>query len=101
MQEARINIVFILAFDFQYPEQIMLKYPKVGTANPTIQLMVRNLDEDESKPVLPPSDVPDEHIYTAVTWITQDELSVIWTNRVQNESRWVKDCLIREHTEYE
>ena len=40
------------------------------------------------KPVIPPEDVPKDHIYTAVTWISDDKLSVIWTNRVQNESRY-------------
>ena len=71
----------------------MLKYPKVGTKNPTVQLRVRNLDENLSKPVSPPVEVLefDEHIYTAVTWITENELSVIWVNRVQNESS-VSSC---------
>ena len=69
----------------------MLKYPKVGTANPKIDLMVSDLLSGEVllKPVIPPSDVPDEHIYTAATWVSETELSVIWANRVQNESRYM------------
>ena len=70
----------------------MLKYPKVGTPNPTSQLFVANLEasEIELQPVIPPEDVPNNHIYTAITWISNDKLSVIWTNRVQNESRFVE-----------
>ena len=72
----------------------MLKYPKVGTENPTIQLKVWNLFENKAKPVIPPTEVLEfaEHIYTAVTWITEDTLSVIWVNRVQNESS-VSSCI--------
>ena len=71
----------------------MLKYPKVGTENPTIHLKVWNLFENLSKPVIPPPEVLefDEHIYTAVTWISENTLSVIWVNRVQNESS-VSSC---------
>merc|ERR1711963_264760 len=75
--------------EVQYPEQIMLKYPKVGTPNPKIKMFVVNLDNEqmELESVIPPNDLPnDDYIYTAVTWISDEELSVIWTNRVQNES---------------
>lgn len=65
----------------------MLKYPKVGRTNPDVNLMVTNLETHDTKPVLKPSEIPNEHIYTAVTWISPNELSVIWANRVQNESR--------------
>ena len=84
---------------FQYPEQIMLKYPKVGTENPTVRLSVWNLFEDVLKPVTPPKEVLefDEHIYTAATWITEDELSIIWVNRVQNESS-VSSCKEKSET---
>ena len=71
----------------------MLKYPKVGTPNPKIKMFVVNLDNEqmELESVLPPNDLPnDDYIYTAVTWISDEELSVIWTNRVQNESRYRK-----------
>jgi hypothetical protein len=63
---------------------------KVGTSNPTVKLMVTSLDQTNTvlRPVNPPDDVPEaDHIFTAVTWITEDKLSVIWVNRVQNESR--------------
>ena len=69
----------------------MLKYPKVGTPNPKIKMFVVNLDNEqmELESVIPPNDLPnDDFIYTAVTWISDEELSVIWTNRVQNESRY-------------
>ena len=77
---------------FQYPQQILLKYPKVGTPNPTVNLFVVNLEANAEnmilEPVVPPEEMSSrEHIFTAVTWISNDKLSVIWTNRVQNESR--------------
>ena len=77
----------------------MLKYPKVGTENPTVRLSVWNLFEDVLKPVTPPKEVLefDEHIYTAATWITEDELSIIWVNRVQNESS-VSSCKEKSET---
>lgn len=82
----------------QYPEQVMLKYPKVGTTNPTVKLFVNNLNQN-NLPVIPPREVLDydEHIVTAATWISEDELSVIWSNRVQNESRFVICCNERCH----
>ena len=35
--------------------------------------------------------IPDGYIYTAITWINEDNLSVIWMNRVQNHSK-VTEC---------
>ena len=90
----RLGNDYPIKFLFQYPEQIMLKYPKVGTENPTIQLKVWNLFENKAKAVTPPAEVLEfaEHIYTAVTWISEETLSVIWVNRVQNESS-VSSCI--------
>ena len=75
----------------QYPQEIMLKYPKVGTANPTVSLWVSDLKApNQVVPVTPPGDVAEGHLYTAAKWVSEDVLSIIWTNRVQNESRQVQ-----------
>ena len=60
---------------------------KVGTANPTVSLWVSDLTAGNQLPVVPPKEVSEGHIYTAAKWVSSEELSVIWTNRVQNESR--------------
>lgn len=73
---------------YQYPKDIYVKYPKTGTTNPTLQLKVANLNDMQSKNVTPPTEVTDfgEFLYSAAGWITEERLSVIWMNRVQDKS---------------
>ena len=90
---AQITFLFfkIGFLPLQYPQEIMLKYPKVGTANPTVSLWVSDLKApNQVVPVTPPGDVAEGHLYTAAKWVSEDVLSIIWTNRVQNESRQVQ-----------
>ena len=90
---AQITFLFfkIGFLPLQYPQEIMLKYPKVGTANPTVSLWVSDLKApNQVVPVTPPRDVAEGHLYTAAKWVSEDVLSIIWTNRVQNESRQVQ-----------
>ena len=90
---AQITFLFfkIGFLPLQYPQEIMLKYPKVGTANPTVSLWVSDLKApNQVVPVTPPPDVAEGHLYTAAKWVSEDVLSIIWTNRVQNESRQVQ-----------
>jgi len=71
----------------QYPEYKTVKYPKAGQTNPTVKLVVRNVEEDQNKDVVPPQEVLawGEYIYSDVTW-RNSTLSVTWMNRIQNES---------------
>ncbi len=64
-------------FFLQYPTEVMLKYPKVNTTNPTMSLWVQDLTDLSSSPVelTPPSEVTgqfaleDENfLYTAAKW---------------------------------
>ena len=59
-------------YDNQYPTDIMVKYPKVGTVNPTIKLLVKDLENIGNPPseLVPPPEVINygEYIYTSATW---------------------------------
>ena len=69
----------------------MLPYPKVGTPNPSIKILIKDLSDDSSEAleVAPPSTFLDnvsEYIYFRAYWITKEKFGVIWMNRVQNYS---------------
>ena len=58
----------------QYPQEIAVKYPKVGTTNPTFQIWVQDLTDPKSnppKPVQPPPETVafGEYLYTVADWI--------------------------------
>jgi len=77
--------------DHRYTQQIKLPYPKVGTANPTVKLFVKDLTTDAvSQEVIPPQSFLDrfaeDYIYFRAYWITPEKLGVVWMNRVQNSS---------------
>lgn len=78
----------------QYPQQIGLKYPKAGRSNPTVNIMVASITGSGLKPVIPPQEVTDYtrgYLYSTATWISDERLSIIWLNRVQNRSS-VSEC---------
>ncbi len=82
----------------QYPNEIAVKYPKVGTTNPTFQLQVVDCRDLLASPkdVVPPVEVTQrwsEYLYTTADWVKEspDTLSVIWMNRIQSESI-VSEC---------
>ncbi|RVE53280.1 hypothetical protein evm_002113 [Chilo suppressalis] len=75
--------------DDLYPELVNLKYPKVGTTNPTVTLRVVNLaqttsDDIQSVTLEAPTEVTEDHILGGVTWPTQNEVAAHWLNRRQN-----------------
>jgi len=72
----------------QYPEYRVVRYPKAGETNPTVQLFVSGFSEASKKPVNPPEEVLawGEYIYTVADWTSEKTLSVTWMNRIQNES---------------
>jgi len=77
----------------RYPKNIRIKYPKTGTTNPSIKINVFDDLTSESPSELnveAPEDL-EGYIYTAITWINEDTVSVIWMNRVQNQSE-VTEC---------
>ena len=75
----------------QYTENILLPYPKVGTKNPYVKILIKDLSNDTSEAleVEPPSKFLDQvtdYIYFRAYWITPEKFGVIWMNRVQNYS---------------
>lgn len=84
---------------FQYPEEIVIPYPKTGTPNPLVQLFsvdLRTLANDnvvEKYEVLPPINLRNvENIIAVVAWANNDTLLSTWMNRVQNET-YVQLCV--------
>ncbi|XP_058118923.1 venom dipeptidyl peptidase 4 isoform X2 [Anopheles coustani] len=74
--------------DYQYPHELSLHYPKVGTKNPEVHLFQYDLREQKMQEVLPPQELVSplqDHIITSVGW-TNDRLVTIWMNRVQNHA---------------
>lgn len=78
----------------QYPEAIKLRYPKSGSTNPTIQLLVRDISQDQlgdEIELLPPTSLANqEPILGAITWTTDTELVTFWMNRRQNKAIFQK-----------
>lgn len=70
----------------QYPEEVSLRYPKAGSTNPEVKLMVVDLTNLDLEPKLipAPQNVTDDHILGAVTWINNDRIGAFWLNRRQN-----------------
>ncbi|KAJ3655173.1 hypothetical protein Zmor_014310 [Zophobas morio] len=74
---------------FQYPKANVIKYPKAGTRNPTVSLHCVDLDNlSEIKRLEAPSNLETTQspILSAVSWATNDTVSAIWMNRVQNHA---------------
>uniref|UniRef100_A0A4W4FMY9 Uncharacterized protein n=1 Tax=Electrophorus electricus TaxID=8005 RepID=A0A4W4FMY9_ELEEL len=74
----------------QYPETIYIPYPKSGTPNPTVRLLVvdtANVSNITEVVVPSPSFVlvicPRDHYLSTVTWVTDERIAVQWQNRTQ------------------
>ena len=76
-----LNIIILCqdVFNSQYPEYRVVKYPKAGETNPTLNLYVRNVAETVNKEVIPPAKVSawGEYIYTVVDWDTSKVLRCV------------------------
>ena len=62
-------------FSAQYPEYRVVRYPKAGETNPSLQLKVWSSKERVTKEVEPPAEVAawGEYIYTTADW-TEDRV---------------------------
>lgn len=83
---------------FQYPEEIVIPYPKTGSPNPLVQLFsvdLKTLAEEnkiEKYEILAPFKLRNaEHIIAVVAWANNETLLSTWMNRVQNET-YVQTC---------
>ncbi|GAB0090119.1 venom dipeptidyl peptidase 4 isoform X1 [Sergentomyia squamirostris] len=76
--------------EYQYTRGIAIHYPKVGTPNPTVSVHTVNLNRlsEASPPIvnLPVATevAAEEHLVTAIKWINNETVIVVWMNRVQN-----------------
>ncbi|XP_053958788.1 venom dipeptidyl peptidase 4 [Anastrepha ludens] len=73
--------------DYQYPQELELKYPKVGTNNPVVGLRLFNVDTKQLVPInitAPVDIVTTDHILQNVVWIDSARVLLIWLNRRQN-----------------
>ncbi|XP_050080187.1 venom dipeptidyl peptidase 4 isoform X1 [Anopheles maculipalpis] len=74
--------------DYQYPRELSLHYPKVGTKNPEVHLFQYDLRTRKLQEIEPPVELVNQnrdHIITSVGW-TKERLVTIWKNRVQNHA---------------
>ncbi|XP_071555267.1 venom dipeptidyl peptidase 4 [Temnothorax nylanderi] len=94
----------------QYPTEVKIKYPKVGTPNPTVTLSVIDLTDPSSEAVTleaPVDVVTSDNVLYNVNWWNQTHVITTWTNRVQNQSQLtmyntqgdIKSVLFDEETE--
>lgn len=81
---------------FQYPEEILIPYPKTGTPNPTVQLFSIDLktlvNENQVERHEIRSPISSEHIIANVAWADNETLLATWMNRVQNET-YLQTCV--------
>ncbi|PVV02656.1 hypothetical protein BB560_002887 [Smittium megazygosporum] len=82
---AEIEYSLFVSSNSSYPQTEKVKYPKAGTANPTILLYAYKLNSTNSKPQL--LDLIDKDwIITQVSWVTEGHSNAIIkvSNRIQN-----------------
>ncbi|GKU19109.1 unnamed protein product [Fusarium langsethiae] len=74
-----------------YPRELDLRYPKVGSKNPTVELNILDVSEGEYKPVPVEAFEPEELIIGEVAWVTKDHSALIFRafNRVQDQDAHV------------
>uniref|UniRef100_A0A8C1EDY7 Dipeptidyl-peptidase 4 n=1 Tax=Cyprinus carpio carpio TaxID=630221 RepID=A0A8C1EDY7_CYPCA len=74
------NIEYTWYGEGQYPETVLIPYPKAGTPNPTVELFVFDTNTTTATEVLVPSD----HYLSTVTWASDERIAVQWQKRTQN-----------------
>ncbi|XP_046675518.1 venom dipeptidyl peptidase 4-like isoform X2 [Homalodisca vitripennis] len=73
----------------QYVQEVVIKYPKVGTRNPVAYLNYVDLASENFKPVIfkAPTDlVTSDNILGAVSWANNTHFSVTWMERLQTKA---------------
>ncbi|XP_031343861.1 venom dipeptidyl peptidase 4-like isoform X2 [Photinus pyralis] len=72
-----------------YPTVVSLKYPKVGTNNPTVKVKYVNLEDPSSKvselrEIIPTHVVSSDYILQDVAWANDTNVVAVSLNRLQN-----------------
>ncbi|KAI4858703.1 dipeptidyl peptidase IV N-terminal region-domain-containing protein [Hypoxylon rubiginosum] len=75
-----------------YPRLLDLRYPKVGTTNPTVSLTLLTVESEEKTPVPIDAFDADDLVLGEIAWVTSEHDSVIYRafNRVQDTSKHVR-----------
>ncbi|KAK1998832.1 hypothetical protein LX36DRAFT_17940 [Colletotrichum falcatum] len=75
-----------------YPVELDLRYPKVGSKNPTVALTLLDIETQEMRPVAIDAFPADDLVIGEVKWLTADHASVAYRafNRVQDQEKLVR-----------
>ncbi|CRK18807.1 hypothetical protein BN1723_011699, partial [Verticillium longisporum] len=75
-----------------YPRELDLRYPKVGTTNPTVKFSLLEVDSGESTTLEVDAFAADDLIIGEVAWVTTNHTSVLYRafNRVQDQEKVVR-----------
>ncbi|ETN47070.1 uncharacterized protein HMPREF1541_01260 [Cyphellophora europaea CBS 101466] len=75
----------------EYPYELELRYPKVGSTNPTVEFNVLELSTMEVSNILIDAFEPNNTIIGEVAWVTDDHAGVVYRafNRVQDLEKLV------------
>ncbi|KAI1898280.1 hypothetical protein AGOR_G00070700 [Albula goreensis] len=70
----------------QYPQTVVIPYPKPGVPNPTVKLFVVDASNTSSvmQVVVPTNVGASDHYLCWVTWVTDERIAVQWQKRKQN-----------------
>ncbi|KAL2087566.1 hypothetical protein ACEWY4_016394 [Coilia grayii] len=70
----------------QYPETVLIPYPKPGANNPTVRLFVVDASNTAavSEVVVPNTYGAGDHYLSTVTWVTDTRIAVQWQKRLQS-----------------
>ncbi|XP_049963509.1 venom dipeptidyl peptidase 4-like [Schistocerca serialis cubense] len=95
-----VHTMPVIQYGSLYPEVINIHYPKPGTPIPEVSVQLIDLDLamkdvlDNSKLILPPQDFENrDPILCGVTWPSENEVVVLWKNRVQTVAK-IMVCMI-------
>lgn len=79
---------------YQYPLHQVIAYPKAGSSNPSVQLIMVDLEKAVAggqregfvtkMPVPSALNTETDYIVTVVSWVDNDNVLSIWMNRIQN-----------------
>ncbi|XP_023945093.2 venom dipeptidyl peptidase 4 [Bicyclus anynana] len=72
--------------DAQYTTHRDIRYPKSGTTNPSVRVTLRDFAANSDTVFEAPTDL-EEPILKTVTFVGNDRIAVMWTNRVQTSFR--------------
>ncbi|KAF4930136.1 putative dipeptidyl peptidase 4 [Colletotrichum viniferum] len=75
-----------------YPKELDLRYPKVGSTNPTVQLTVLEVGSEKSTPVTIDAFPADDLVVGELKWVTKNHTSFVYRafNRVQEQEKVVR-----------